>query len=67
MSLKIVKAAEREAQKKVAPKEEVCATIRLEDLRAYLLGTRHALLIQLSALDKVLNLSRKCTGCGNDL
>lgn len=65
---KLIKASERfEVQKNLAPIEEMCANIRLEDLRAYLLGTRHALLMQLSALDKVLNLNRKCRACGNDL
>lgn len=67
-SPKVIKAADRfEVQNKVASQDKTCATIPREDLRAYLLGQRHALLMQLSALDKVLNLSRKCRECGHAL
>ncbi len=49
----------------VASETQSHVMIEASEMRDFLLGMRHSLVIQLSALDKVLKLDRK--GCGNGL
>jgi hypothetical protein len=53
--------------KKDSAPNEVRAKIPADGMRDYLMLVRSSLIQQLSALEKLLGLNRRCKHCGNDL
>jgi hypothetical protein len=44
-----------------------CASIRGDELSEFLKTLRSSLLMQVSAIEKMLGLRRRCRHCGNDI
>lgn len=61
-----VRKKEDHEQLPIVDRPQNCATISSEAYEFYL-SKRHAVLMELAALDKLLGLKRKCRHCRNEL
>lgn len=65
--VRIQKAAERLAPQNTSCNKEHYGIMLAEELRDYHMRRRQSLLMEVSALEDLLKINRRCTHCGNTL